>query len=51
MNTLFGILFVITFLFLSTNDYWGWGAIGVVAILFVLPFTTPEKIGEKKNKK
>ena len=51
MNKLFGIVFVITFLLLSTNDYWGFGAIGVVALLFIVPFTTPETIGQKKNKK
>ena len=50
MNFLFGIVFVITFLFLSTNDYWGWAIFGVIALLLIVPFTTPEKIGEKKNK-
>lgn len=49
MNKLFGIVFVITFLLLSTDDYWGWSFIGVLALLLIVPFTTPEKIGEKKK--
>lgn len=49
MNKLFGILFLITFLLLSMDNFWGWATLGVIAMLFVLPFTTPETIGEKKK--
>ena len=49
MNKLFGIVFAITFLLLSTDNLWGWAFFSVVAMLLVLPFTTPEKIGEKKR--
>jgi hypothetical protein len=49
MNKLFGILFAITFLILSTDNFWGWAFIGVIALLLVLPHTTPETIGEKKK--
>jgi hypothetical protein len=49
MNKLFGILFAITFIILSTDNLWGWALLGVVALLLVLPFTTPETIGEKKK--
>jgi hypothetical protein len=49
MNLLFGILFAITFVLLSTDNFWGWAVLGVIAMLLVLPFTTPEKIGEKKK--
>jgi hypothetical protein len=49
MNKLFGITFLITFLLLSTENFWGWSIISIVAMLLVLPFTTPEKIGERKK--
>jgi hypothetical protein len=49
MNKLFGILFLITFLILSTDNFWGWSLISLVAMLLVLPFTTPETFGEKKK--
>jgi hypothetical protein len=49
MNLLFGILFAITFVLLSTDNFWGWAVLGVIAMLLVLPFTTPEKIGGKKK--
>jgi hypothetical protein len=49
MNKLFGILFLITFLILSTDNFWGWALVSLVAMLLVLPFTTPEKIGERKK--
>ncbi len=51
MNKLFGIVFLITFLLLSTDNFWGWAFLGVIALLLIVPFTTPEKIGEKKSKK
>lgn len=51
MNKLFGIVFAFTFLLLSTDSFWGWAFLGVVALLLIVPFTTPETIGEKKNKK
>ena len=47
MNKLFGILFAISFFILSTDNFWGWAIVSVVAMLIVLPFTTPEKIGSK----
>ena len=49
MNKLFGIVFVITFVVLSTTNFWGWGILGVIALLLIVPHTTPEKIGEKKK--
>jgi len=49
MNKLFGIIFAITFVFLSMDSFWGWAFIGVIAMLLVLPYTTPETIGEKKK--
>lgn len=51
MNKLFGIVFAFTFLILSMDDFWGWSFLGVVALLLILPFTTPETIGEKKKEK
>lgn len=49
MNKLFGFVFLATFLTLSTDKYWGWAFIGVVALLIITPFTTPETIGQKKK--
>jgi len=50
MNKLFGFTFLATFLTLSTDDYWGWAFIGVVALLLIAPFTTPETMGQKKSR-
>jgi hypothetical protein len=49
MNKLFGILFAITFVFLSTDSFWGWAFVSLIALLLVLPYTTPETFGEKKK--
>lgn len=49
MNKLFGIVFATTFLFLSTDSFWGWAFLGMIALLAIVPFTTPEKIGENKK--
>jgi hypothetical protein len=49
MNKLFGIVFLITFLLLSTENFWGWAFLGAIALLLIVPFTTPETIGEKKK--
>ena len=50
MNKLFGFVFLITFLTLSTNDYWGYAFFGIVALLLIAPFTTPETLGQKKSR-
>lgn len=49
MNKLFGIVLMLTFL-ISTGDYWGYGFFGIVALLLIAPFTTPETIGQNKSK-
>jgi hypothetical protein len=49
MNKLFGIAFATTFVFLSTDNFWGWAIVGIVAMLLLLPYTTPETFGEKKK--
>lgn len=49
MNKLFGFVFLATFLTLSTDNYWGYAFIGVIALLLIAPYTTPETIGQKKN--
>jgi hypothetical protein len=49
MNKLFGIVFLITFLLLSSDDYWGWAFFGVLAVLLIAPFTTPETMGQKNK--
>ena len=48
MNKLFLFLFVATFLIAQSN-FFLFSLIGIVAMFFVLPLTTPEKIGEKKK--
>lgn len=48
MNKLFLFLFVITFL-LSQSNFYLFAFIPLVAMLFVVPLTTPEKFGEKKK--
>ncbi len=49
MNKLFGIVFAITFVFLSTDSFWGWAFVGVIALLLIAPYTKIEEIGEKKK--
>lgn len=48
MNKLFWILFVITFL-VSQSAFYPLALIGIALMFFVVPKTTPEKMGEKKN--
>ena len=48
MNKLFGIVFAITFL-ISQSNFFLLSVFGIVALFFILPLTTPEKIGEKKK--
>jgi hypothetical protein len=50
MNKLFGLVFLATFLTLSTDNYWGYALFGVIALLLIVPFTTPETLGQKKSK-
>lgn len=50
MNFLFAFVFVITFL-VSQSDFYLFSVVGLVALFFIVPLTTPEKIGQKKNKK
>ena len=46
MNKLFGIVFAITFILLSTDSLWGWSVLGVIALCIIAPLTTPENIGK-----
>jgi hypothetical protein len=48
MNKLFGIVFVLTFL-IASGDYWGYAWFGILALLLIAPYTTPENIGKGKE--
>lgn len=50
MNKLFLFVFIPTFI-ISQSDFYLFSLIGIVALFFIVPLTTPETIGQKKNKK
>lgn len=49
MNILFVIVFAITFL-LSQSELYPLAIIGLALLFFIVPNTTPEKIGSKNKK-